>query len=106
MTEKKNAWRDPLRFAMHARPGKTGTAVLFAALIAAFYLIAAKLCSGMDGVAVIAACGTLGAALAAQIARYCGWPPLNKANFYGFMLAIAGACLVQGVALLIGKRLE
>ena len=63
MTEKKNAWRDPLRFAMHARPGKTGTAVLFAALIAAFYLIAAKLCSGMDGVAVIAACGTLGAAI-------------------------------------------
>ena len=51
-------------------------------------------------------CGTLGAALAAQIARYCGWPPLNKANFYGFMLAIAGACLVQGVALLIGKRLK
>ena len=44
--------------------------------------------------------------MAAQIARYCGWPPLNKANFYGFMLAIAGACLVQGVALLIGKRLE
>lgn len=51
-------------------------------------------------------CGTLGTALAAQIARYCGWPPLNKANFYGFMLAIAGACLVQGVALLIGKRLK
>ena len=63
MTERKNAWRDPLRFAMNARPGKTGTAVLFAALIAAFYLIAAKLCSSMDGVAVIAACGTLGAAI-------------------------------------------
>ena len=51
-------------------------------------------------------CGTLGAALAAQIARYCGWPPLNTAQCDGGMLAVAGACRGQGVALLIGKRLE
>ena len=50
-------------------------------------------------------CGTLGAALAAQIARYCGWPPLNKANFYGFMLAIAGACLAPRAPLFSGTTL-
>ena len=63
MTERKNAWRDPLRFAMNARPGKAGTALLFAALMAAFCLLAGKLCAGMEGALVIAACGTLGAAI-------------------------------------------
>ena len=63
MTERKNAWRDPLRFAMNARPGKAGTALLFAALMAAFGLLAGKLCAGMEGALVIAACGTLGAAI-------------------------------------------
>lgn len=51
-------------------------------------------------------CGTLGAASATQIARCCGWPPLNKADFYGFTLAIWGACLVQGAALLIGRKIK
>ena len=63
MTEMKNAWRDPLRFAMDRRLGKTGTALLFAALMAAFFLLTGKLCVGMEGALVTAACGTLGAAI-------------------------------------------
>ena len=59
MTERKNAWRDPLRFAMNARPGKAGTALLFAALMAAFCLLAGKLCAGMEGALVIGGMGSL-----------------------------------------------
>ncbi|MGN0775737.1 MAG: hypothetical protein ACI4MM_03570 [Candidatus Ventricola sp.] len=63
MTDMRNAWRDPLRFAMDRRLGKTGTVLLFAALMAVFFLLVGKLCAAMEGAMVIAACGTLGAAL-------------------------------------------
>ena len=63
MMETKNAWRDPLRFVMDRRLGKTGTALLFAALMAGFFLLTGRFCAGMEGAAVIAVCGTLGAAL-------------------------------------------
>ena len=63
MTEMKNAWRDPLRFAMDRRLNRTGTVLLFAALMAAFCLLVGKLCTGMEGALVIAVCGTLGAAI-------------------------------------------
>jgi len=66
MSERKN-WRviagDPLRYALMARLCKKGTALLFAVMMAAFYAIALKLCGAMEGAAVIAAIGTLGAAI-------------------------------------------
>ena len=63
MTDMRNAWRDPLRFVMDRRLGRAGTALLFAALMAVFFLLAGKLCAAMEGAMIIAACGTLGAAL-------------------------------------------
>ncbi|MBE5799659.1 MAG: hypothetical protein E7321_06885 [Clostridiales bacterium] len=66
MSDKKNMRviaADPLRFAMMARLCSKGTALLFAVLMVVFYVIAYKLCAAMEGAAVIAACGTLGAAI-------------------------------------------
>ena len=66
MSEKKNLRAiasDPLRCALMARLCKKGNALLFAGLMAAFYVIVLKLCAAMEGVAVIAACSTLGAAI-------------------------------------------
>lgn len=66
MSEKKNLRAiagDPLRYALMARLCKKGTALLFAVLMAAFYVIALKLCAAMEGAAVIAGCGMLGAAI-------------------------------------------
>ena len=54
---------DPLRYALMARLCKKGTALLFAVMMAAFYVIALKLCAAMEGAAVIAAVGTLGSAI-------------------------------------------
>lgn len=63
MTEMKGAWRDPLRYAMDKRLGKTGMGLLFAALTAAFFLLTGKLCAAMEGAVVIAACAALCAAI-------------------------------------------
>ncbi|MBQ7885421.1 MAG: hypothetical protein IJ313_00850 [Clostridia bacterium] len=66
MSEKKNLRAitgDPLRYALMARLCKKGAALLFAVMMAAFYGIAWKLCGAMEGAAVIACCGTLGAAV-------------------------------------------
>ena len=66
MNEKKNLREiagDPLRYALMARLCKKGEALLFAVLMAVFYVIALKLCAAMEGAAVIAACAVLGAAL-------------------------------------------
>ena len=66
MSEKKNLRAiagDPLRYALMARLCKKGTALLFAVMMAAFYVIALKLCAAMEGAAVIAAVGTLGSAI-------------------------------------------
>ena len=54
---------DPLRCALMARLCSKGAGLLFAALMAAFYVICVKLCGTMEGAAVIAAVGTLGAAI-------------------------------------------
>ena len=61
--DKRAIMADPLRFAMMARLCKKGTALLFAVLMAAFYVICLKLCGAMEGAAVIAACAVLGAAI-------------------------------------------
>ncbi|MBR4039831.1 MAG: hypothetical protein IKJ11_07020 [Clostridia bacterium] len=66
--KKKMIISDPLRAAMMARLCKKGNALLFAALMAAFYLISFRLCGAMEGAAVIAAAGTLGAAILAAFA--------------------------------------
>ena len=65
---------DPLRYALMARLCQKGTALLFAALMAAFYVITLKLCAAMEGTAVIAACGTLGAAILTAFA----WQAVRK----------------------------
>ena len=61
--DKRAIMADPLRFAMMARLCKKGAALLFAVLMAAFYVICLKLCGAMEGAAVIAACAVLGAAI-------------------------------------------
>ena len=66
MCEKKDmraVMSDPLRVGLMARLCKKGTALLFAVMMAAFYAICMKLCGKMEGAAVIAAAGTLGAAI-------------------------------------------
>jgi len=54
---------DPLRYALMARLCKKGEMLLLAALMAAYYLIAFKLCAAMEGAAVIAGSAVLGAAM-------------------------------------------
>ena len=54
---------DPVRFAMEYRLCKKGTMALFVLLMAAYFAAVMVLCSAMEGAAVIAAVGTLGAAL-------------------------------------------
>ena len=51
-------------------------------------------------------CGVLGAALAAQAARCCGWPGVYRADLYGLTLSVVGACLLQGTALPTAKKLK
>lgn len=88
-------WRDPLRYAMDLRPGKRGALLLFAALLAAFGLLAGKLCAGMEGVQVIAACGTLCAAILTAFA----WRALRGENTLVLLCAAALAMLAVGAHL-------
>ncbi len=64
------AFRDPLRAAMMARLGGKGRAALCAVLLAAFYIVCLKLCAALEGAAVIAAIGTLGAAILMAFAMH------------------------------------
>lgn len=59
----KNVLRDPLRVMLMAKPCKKGMLALGAALMAVYYVLVLKLAGAMEGAAVIAAAGTLGAAL-------------------------------------------
>lgn len=59
----KEFWRDPVHSALMAKPCKKGMLALGAALMLAYYLLAGKLLAAMDGAAVAALIGTLGAAL-------------------------------------------
>jgi len=54
---------DPLRGALMYRLCKKGTAVLGVVMLAVYYVLLLKLCAAMQGAAVIAAAGTLGAAI-------------------------------------------
>lgn len=51
-------------------------------------------------------CGTAGAALAAAFCRACSWAALDKADLYTLLLAIIGACVVQGLTLWLRCRLD
>ena len=88
---------DPLRYALMARLCKKGTALLFAVMMAAFYVIALKLCAAMEGAAVIAACGTLGAAILTAFA----WDAVKKED----MPVIVLLCLAGLSMLAVGAHL-
>lgn len=51
-------------------------------------------------------CGTSGAALAAAFAQACRWAALDKADFYSLLLAIIGACVMQGLVMWLRCRLN
>ena len=70
----RDVMRDPLRLLLMAQPGKAAAALIFAVLMAAFYAISFKLCSAMEGAAVIAAAGVLGAAVMTAFA----WHAIKK----------------------------
>ena len=59
----KNVLRDPLRVMLMAKPCKKGMLALGAALLAVYYVLVLKLCGAMEGAAVIAGAGVLGAAI-------------------------------------------
>ena len=88
---------DPIRCALMARLCSKGTALLFAALMAAFYLIAYKLCGAMEGAAVIAGCGLLGAALLTAFA----WHAVRKEDVPVIVLL----CLAALSMLAVGAHL-
>ncbi|MGN0773804.1 MAG: hypothetical protein ACI4MP_08475 [Candidatus Ventricola sp.] len=94
MTDKRNAWRDPLRFAMDMRLGRPGKALLFAALMAAFFLLALRFCAGMAGAAVIAVCGMLGAAILTAFA----WRALQSEDTPVIVLLCVAALAMLAVA--------
>ena len=93
-TMKKLRGFDPLRIAMEYTPcGKAG-ALVYAALGAAFFAAAMVLCGGMEGAAVIAACGL--AALAILLCAMHG--PLARAKAPMLMWLCAGALAMLAVA--------
>ena len=63
MMKNKGFWADPVRFALEAKLNSKGMLALGAALMAVYAALVLKLCGAMEGAAVIAAAGVLGAAL-------------------------------------------
>ena len=63
MNNKKDMLRDPIRYALMAQLCAKGKALLLAALMAVYYVIILKMGAAMQGVAIVAAVGVLGAAL-------------------------------------------
>ena len=63
MNNKKELLRDPIRYVLMAELCAKGKALLLAALMAVYYVIILKMGAAMQGVAIIAAVGVLGAAL-------------------------------------------
>ena len=88
---------DPLRYALMARLCKKGTALLFAVMMAAYYVIVYKLCAAMEGAAVIAAVGTLGAAILTAFA----WHAARKED----LPVIVFLCLAALSMLAVGAHL-
>ena len=100
MSEKKNLralTADPLRDMLMVRLCRKGTALLFAALMAAFYVIVLKLCAAMEGAAVIAACAVLGAAILTAFA----WHAVKNED----MPVIVLLCLAALSMLAVGAHL-
>ena len=100
MSEKNNLRQiagDPLRYALMARLCKKGTVLLFAVLMAAFYVIALKLCAAMEGASVIAACGMLGTAILTAFA----WHAASKED----TPVIVRLCLAALSLLAVGAHL-
>lgn len=95
MTNAREILRDPLRFAMDWHPERRGTALLFAALMAAFCLLAGKLCAGMEGAAVIAVCGMLCMAILTAFA----WRALRGERTIVLLCVAALAMLAVGAHL-------
>lgn len=95
MTNAREILRDPLRFAMDWHPERRGTALLFAALMAAFCLLAGKLCAGMEGAAVIAVCGMLCVAILTAFA----WRALRGERTIVLLCVAALAMLAVGAHL-------
>lgn len=95
MTNAREILRDPLRFAMDWHPERRGTALLFAALMAAFCLLAGKLCAGMEGAAVIAVCGMLCVAILTAFA----WRTLRGERTIVLLCVAALAMLAVGAHL-------
>ena len=100
MSEKMN-WRevagDPLRYALMARLCKKGTALLFAVMMAAYYVIVLKLCAAMEGAAVIAGVSVLGAAMLTAFA----WMAVSKEDTPVIVLL----CLAALSMLAVGAHL-
>ena len=100
MSEKKNLramTADPMRDILMARLCRKGTVLLFAALMAAFYVIVLKFCAAMEGAAVIAACAVLGAAILTAFA----WDAVKNKN----MPVIVLLCLAALSMLAVGAHL-
>lgn len=96
MDERKKALlRDPLRAAMEAHLTRTGRAALFAALLAAFVLVAGRLCAGMEGAGIVVACGAVGAAILMAFA----WQMLERENVLVLLCAAGLGMLAVGAHL-------
>lgn len=88
---------DPLRCVLMARLCKKGTVALFAVLMAACYVIMLGLCAAMEGAAVIAAAGMLGAAILTAFA----WRAVSGED----TLVIVLLCLAALSMLAVGAHL-
>ena len=101
---------DPIRCALMARLCKKGTALLFALMMAAFYLIAYKLCGAMEGAAVIAACGVLGAVrLSKKAMKGRKWQMIRLMLLYifrAFLMILLGALVLTLVITLVCSLLD
>ena len=99
MNNKKEMLRDPIRYALMAELCAKGKALLLAALMAVYYVIILKMGAAMQGVAIIAAVGVLGAALLTAFAWHalCGekQPVIVLLCMAGMAMIAVGAHLVM-----------
>ena len=99
MNNKKDMLRDPIRYALMAQLCAKGKALLLAALMVVYYVIILKFGAAMEGVAIIAAVGVLGAALLTAFAWHalCGeqQPVIVLLCMAGMAMIAVGAHLVM-----------
>lgn len=92
--EKMKAWlSDPVRTLLMLRPCKRDIPVLAVVMLAVYYVLLLKLCGAMQGVMIIAACGTLGAAILMAFA----FGALKKEEVPLIVLLCAGAMCMLAV---------